>query len=109
MQPLHIPYKEEFHSFFNGLFKQGIEEMLQAELEEHLGYQKHSKQGYNSGNSRNGSYFKKIKTDSLGHMFLPNNITVYKCVWTMLKLLLPALFSILIKDIRLRQAKGSCG
>jgi putative transposase len=62
--------KEDFHSFFNDLFKQGVEEMLQAELDEHLGYQKHSKEGYNSGNSRNGSYSKKVKTESLGDMVL---------------------------------------
>lgn len=36
--------KEEFHSFFSDLFKQGVEEMLQAELEAHLGYPKHSKE-----------------------------------------------------------------
>jgi len=53
--------KEEFHSFFNSLFKQGVEEMLKAELDEHLGYEKHSPQGRNSGNSRNGSYKKKGK------------------------------------------------
>jgi len=62
--------KEEFHSFFNDLFKQGVEEMLQAELEAHLGYEKYSKEGYGSGNSRNGSFTKKIKTDSLGDMVL---------------------------------------
>nr|WP_146154497.1 hypothetical protein [Chitinophaga ginsengisoli] len=28
--------KEEFHTFFNGLFKQGVEEMLKAELDEHI-------------------------------------------------------------------------
>ena len=62
--------KEEFHSFFNDLFKQGVEEMLQAELDEHLGYQKYAREGNNSGNSRNGSYFKKVKTESLGDMVL---------------------------------------
>lgn len=62
--------KEEFHSFFNDLFKQGIEEMLEAELDAHLGYEKHSKEGYNTGNSRNGSYKKTVKTDSLGDMVL---------------------------------------
>jgi putative transposase len=62
--------KEEFHSFFNDLFKQGVEEMLKAELDAHLGYEKHSKEGYGKGNSRNGSYNKKIKTDSLGDMVL---------------------------------------
>ena len=62
--------KEEFHSFFNNLFKQGVEEMLKAELDEHLGYEKHSPEGRNSGNSRNGSYKKKVKTESLGDMAL---------------------------------------
>jgi len=27
--------KEDFHSFFNDLFKQGVEEMLKAELDNH--------------------------------------------------------------------------
>jgi putative transposase len=62
--------KEEFHSFFNDLFKRGVEEMLQGELDEHLGYQRYSKEGNNSGNSRNGSYSKKLKTESLGDMVL---------------------------------------
>jgi transposase-like protein len=44
--------------------------MLKAELEQHLGYEKHSSQGHNSGNSCNGSYPKKVKTQSLGDMVL---------------------------------------
>ena len=62
--------KDSFQSFFNDLFKQGIEEMLKAELDEHLGYEKHSKDGYGSGNSRNGSYSKTVKTDNLGDLIL---------------------------------------
>jgi len=62
--------KEDFHSFFNDLFKQGVEEMLKAELEAYLGYEKYSKEGYGSGNSRNGFYSKKLKTESLGDMVL---------------------------------------
>ena len=46
--------KESFQQYFNSLFKQGIEEMLKCELDEHLGYAKHTKEGYNTGNSRNG-------------------------------------------------------
>ena len=75
---LHIPKdffkqfkdKKQFQSFFNELFKTGVEQMLQAELDAHLGYDKHSKAGYNSGNSRNGSYRKTVKTESLGDMAL---------------------------------------
>lgn len=53
--------KEEFQSFFNDLFKRGVEEMLQGELDEHIGYQKYGKEGNNSGNPRNGAYSKKVK------------------------------------------------
>jgi len=62
--------KENFISFFNDLYKEGVEQMLQAELDAHLGYEKHAKEGDNSGNSRNGSYPKKVKTQSLGDMVL---------------------------------------
>ena len=62
--------REQFHSFFNDLFKQGVEQMLQAELDAHLGYEKHSTEGYNSGNSRNGTFKKTVKTESLGDMVL---------------------------------------
>lgn len=62
--------KEDFQSFFSELYKQGVEEMLKGELDEHLGYEKHSKEGHNTGNSRNGSYPKKVKTEALGDLVL---------------------------------------
>jgi putative transposase len=62
--------KEKFQEYFNTLFKQGIEEMLQAELDEHLGYSKHSKDGYNTGNSRNGSSPKTVITENVGEILL---------------------------------------
>jgi putative transposase len=37
---------------------------LQAELTEHLGYEKHDSKGHNSGNSRNGTSEKTLKTES---------------------------------------------
>lgn len=36
--------------------------MLQAELDHHLGYEKYSKSGYNTWNSRNGYSQKKVRT-----------------------------------------------
>ena len=36
------------------LFAGTIEQMLEAEMDEHLGYEKNSALGNNSGNSRNG-------------------------------------------------------
>ena len=45
------------------LFKGTIETMLEAEMEEHLGYEKHNIVGNNSGNSRNGYNRKTIKSE----------------------------------------------
>ena len=49
----------------NGLLKQLAkalsERILQAELTDHLGYEKHDPAGYKSGNSRNGKSRKKVK------------------------------------------------
>lgn len=45
------------------LIKSSLENMLDEELSEHLGYEKHSPEGHNSGNSRNGNSSKSIKTD----------------------------------------------
>lgn len=62
--------KESFQGYFNSLFKQGIEEMLQAELDDHLGYAKHSTDGYNTGNSRNGTSQKTLSTENIGDLVL---------------------------------------
>jgi len=62
--------RDDFSGYFNSLFKQGIEEILQVEMEEHLGYSKHQTEGYNTGNSRNGTYPKTIKTENVGNILL---------------------------------------
>lgn len=78
LDPLDLPKdffkqfknKEQFNDFFASFFKQGVEAMLRAELDEHLGYDKHSMDGYQSGNSRNGFSKKTVKTESVGDMVL---------------------------------------
>lgn len=62
--------KDSFQEYFNSMFKQGIEEMLQGEMDEHLGYHKHTTEGYNSGNSRNGTFPKTISTENVGDVLL---------------------------------------
>lgn len=51
----------------NGLLKQLtkrlLEKAMQAEMTDHLGYAKNAPAGNNTGNSRNGSYKKKVKGD----------------------------------------------
>lgn len=49
---------------FARLFAHTIEEMLETELSEHLGYERYEAKGRNSGNNRNGRYGKKLRTSS---------------------------------------------
>ncbi len=49
--------------FLKQLHAQVLEKMLEGEMDVHLGYEKNSVSGHNSGNSRNGSYPKKIQTE----------------------------------------------
>jgi len=37
--------KDQFNDFFASFLKEGVEAMLRAELDEHLGYDKHSVEG----------------------------------------------------------------
>ena len=48
---------------FRDMKKALMERLLDAEMEAHLGYEKHKPAGYNSGNSRNGHNKKKVLTD----------------------------------------------
>lgn len=52
----------DFEVAMNGIYKIGIQQLLNSEMSHLLGYDKHSIKGNNSGNSRNGSYGKKVKT-----------------------------------------------
>jgi len=47
---------------FARLFSHTIEQMLEAELSEHLGYEPYEAKGRNSGNNRNGKYTKKVRS-----------------------------------------------
>ena len=49
---------------FARLFANTLEQMLEAELSDHLGYERHEAKGRNSGNNRNGHYGKKVRTSS---------------------------------------------
>ena len=49
---------------FAKLFAGTMEQMLEAELSDHLGYEKYEAKGRNSGNNRNGHYEKKLRTSN---------------------------------------------
>ena len=54
----------ELEDFLRDLYKEGVQQLLQAEMDEHLGYEKHAREGFNTGNSRNGTSKKRLKTSS---------------------------------------------
>jgi len=59
----------ELNGFMEELYARAMEQMLEGEMDSHLGYKKHSAEGTNSGNSRNGKTSKSVKT-TLGEVEL---------------------------------------
>ncbi|MFA7042668.1 MAG: transposase, partial [Bacteroidales bacterium] len=55
--------EEDVSKFFKDLHSQVLEQMLQGEMDAHLGYEKHDVAGNNTGNSRNGRFTKTIQTE----------------------------------------------
>ena len=55
--------KGDIQAKLKRLFAGTIEQMLEAEMDEHLGYEKNSAAGNNTGNSRNGYGRKTISSD----------------------------------------------
>lgn len=51
------------HGVIKNLVRGLSEQILQAELTHHLGYEKHAAEGQNSGNSRNGNSSKTVQSD----------------------------------------------
>ncbi len=51
------------------LYARAREQMIEGEMDSHLGYPRHAPEGINSGNSRNGKSSKKVKT-SMGEVEL---------------------------------------
>jgi putative transposase len=53
----------EVTALLKSLFAGTLEQMMEAEIEEYLGYEKHSPAGDHSGNSRNGFNKKTLKSE----------------------------------------------
>ena len=54
--------KDKFDKFMRTQIEEGLNLLLESELTAFLGYNPYDRNGWNSGNSRNGSYFRQIKT-----------------------------------------------
>jgi len=59
----NIKTEKDLGDFSKLLKKMTVEAALGAEMEEHLGYSKHSPEGHHTGNSRNGHSSKTLKGD----------------------------------------------
>lgn len=58
-----VKSEQDRNDFSKLLRKITVETALEAELDEHLGYEKHAPDGRGSGNSRNGKSSKRLKGD----------------------------------------------
>jgi putative transposase len=59
-----ISSQDQLNSLTQDLLKTVVESALGAEMDEHLGYEKHSPEGRNSGNNRNGHSKKTLKSSA---------------------------------------------
>ena len=64
---------EDLSALSSQLVKLTVEAALGAEMERHLGYPKHSPEGHNTGNSRNGTTEKTLKPKILPINACPNS------------------------------------
>lgn len=55
---------KELDVFLSAIYKQGVEALLNAEMEEHLGYEKNAVKPDNTDNLRNGTSSKTLKSDN---------------------------------------------
>lgn len=81
-----------------------MQEILEAEMTEHLGYPKHDPSGYLTGNNRNGSYERTLRTSD-GHVtlgiprdrngsFQPKTVLPYKQVTSELEQKIISLYAV---------------
>lgn len=54
--------REKFDEFMRGQLQTALNSLLESELAAFLGYNPYDRSGWNTGNSRNGSYVRKLKT-----------------------------------------------
>lgn len=69
-----IKTEADLNALSRELLKFTVETALNAELTEHLGYEKHASNANERGNSRNGSTPKRLKVSMARSKFIPHAI-----------------------------------
>ena len=54
--------KDKINDLLRKELQQAVNDLLEAELTAFLGYDPYARAGWNTGNSRNGAYFRKVDT-----------------------------------------------
>lgn len=57
-----IKSTSDLGTLFQDMYREGIQVMLKAEMDEHLGYEKHAPESLQFSNSRNGKSHKRVKS-----------------------------------------------
>jgi putative transposase len=60
----HIPYEIQQDEILLGIFKKGLETLLEGEVSLHLGYNKHDRNGKSTSNKRNGYRERPLDTSA---------------------------------------------
>ena len=63
IQEYDVKTTRDVQEMLKDLFAETIQEMLEAELDEHLGYDRYDNKNKNTTNSRNGHRNKKVRSD----------------------------------------------
>lgn len=63
IQEYYVKTTKDVQEMLKDLFAEIIQEMLEAELDEHLGYDRYDNKNKNTTNSRNGYRNKKVRSD----------------------------------------------
>lgn len=63
-----IKTTEDIKDAFKDMFSEAVQEIMEAELDTHLGYEKHSKETKDSSNRRNGTSSKTVRSAEYGEI-----------------------------------------
>lgn len=69
-----LAQKQDIDEFFRSSLEIAMNDLLQVELSAFLGYEPYEKEGYNTGNSRNGTYSRQFETKyGLVNLIIPRD------------------------------------
>lgn len=68
IQQYDIKTTDDIKNAFKDMFGEAVQEIMEAELDTHLGYDKHSKENKNTMNRRNGTSSKTLRSSEYGEV-----------------------------------------